>query len=420
MSGPARRGLMLTPDEGHLDRRIAQEAATLASRGWSVDIFPVVDPGLRYQGLLGDGVRLLSSPHAHAAVGSMRRVLRASRRQVGRIAPWADRAVEALRYRRWDRARQLSTGSRDHLLSLGRYDLVFAHDVPVFPLGVELAERWGSPLICDLHEIFPEQDEHFTTATARRYWRSVERIGITAADAIMCVNAAVAEYVRAAYRPSVPVAILHNTVPFMTRESLVGRSIGDYYAIPPGSRVMVFAGSLRPYANLETVIPGFGRADLAGWVLALLGDGPLKDELLRQVERLGIGHRVFLGARADERDLASAIASADVGLLPYQAVGINHRIATPNKLFEYLQARVPIATSRLPMIERIMEMTGTGGYVDYSSTEAAAEGLRAFVGWTLPGIAPDALDAAAERFAWEREEGVLLSLVEAVTPRPAR
>ena len=420
MSEAPGRALMLTPDEGYLDRRIAQEGSTLAGRGWRVDIFPVVDPGLRYAGPLVDGVRLLASPHPPRVVGSVRRALRARRRQLGRIAPWADRAVEALRYRRWDRARQLAAGTQDHLLSLGPYDLVFAHDVPVFPLGVELAKRWQSPLICDLHEIFPEQDEHFTTETARRYWRSVERGGLVEADGIICVNAAVADYVHPTYRPTVPLIVLHNTMPFLAREALIGRSIRDFYPIPPGSRVMVFAGSLRPYANLETVIAGFGRADLEGWVLAILGDGPLKDSLLREVGRLGLRDRIFLGARADERDLVPVIASADVGLLPYQAVGINHAIATPNKLFEYLQARVPIATSRLPMIERIVEATGTGGYVDYSSADATAVGLRTFVQETLPRITFEALDAAAERFAWEREEGALVTLVEAVTRRPAR
>jgi len=419
-SAASGRALMLTPDEGHLDRRIAHEATTLARRGWSVDIFPVVDPGIRYQGALPEGARLLSSPHPPARVGAVRRTLRAARRQVGSVAPWADRAVEAMRYRRWDRAGQLAASSREHLLSLGPYGVVFAHDVPVFPLAIELAKRWGSPLICDLHEIFPEQDEHFTTATARRYWRSVERIGMHDADGIICVNEAVADYIRATYAPSVPITVLHNAMPFLPREALIGRSIGDYYSIPAGSRVMIFAGSLRPHANLETVIAGFGRANLAGWVLALLGDGSLTDRLRGQVERLGIGDRVFLGARADERDLVPAIASADVGLLPYRAVGINHQIATPNKLFEYLQARVPIATSRLPMIERIIQLTGTGGYVDYSGADAAAAGLQDFVRQTLPAITPQALDAAAERFAWERQEGDLVTLVEAVTRRSAR
>ncbi len=127
--------------------------------------------------------------------------------------------------------------------------------------------------------------------------------------------------------------------------------------------------------------------------------------------------RVFLGRRAPEHELAQVISSADMGVLPYQAVGINHQIATPNKLFEYIQARLPIATSRLPMIERIIDSTQVGGYVDFSTTESTAADLRRFVDETLPGIGSDALEAAALRFSWEREEPSLFEVVGSATRR---
>lgn len=409
------RALMLTPDEGHLDRRIAQEAGSLAANGWAVDIFPAVDASLSYGGLLADGVSLLASPHPPSPVGRRRTLLRSARRTVATALPSLDRRVEALRYRRWNRAEQIDAANRDHLLALGRYSLVVAHDVPVFPLSAALATTWRAPLICDLHEIFPEQDEHFTSDAARQYWRRVEAVGMAASAGIMCVNDAVADYVRSRYAPSAPVAVVHNSVPFVQREALGSPALRDLYPIPADRRVMVFAGSMRPYANLETVIAGFGRAGLEGWSLALLGDGPLKARLASLTTRLGLDGRVFLGARAAERDLVSVISSADFGLLPYEAIGINHEIATPNKLFEYIQARVPIASSRLPMIERIVGGAGIGGFVDYSSPDATAHDLARFVGETLPGVTPEDLDAAAHRFSWEREEQAVLELVEAVT-----
>src|SRR5574338_148231 len=414
---PMQRALMLTPDEGHLDRRIAQEPGSLAANGWSVDIYPAVDPALRYGGLLADGVSLLASPHTPRPMSGRRLLLRSARRGIGAAIPALDRAVEGFRYRRWNRAEQIDQANREHLLALGRYQLVVAHDVPVFPLAVALATAWDAWLICDLHEIFPEQDEHFTSQPARDYWRRVEAVGMRACDGIMCVNDAVAEYVRARYAPSVPIAVVHNSVPFVERHQLSGPTLRDLYPIPESRRTMVFAGSMRPYANLETVIAGFGRAGLDGWALALLGDGPLKGRLASLIDRLRLDGRVFLGARAAERDLISVIASADCGVLPYEAVGINHQIATPNKLFEYIQARVPIATSRLPMIERIVGGAGIGGFVDYSSPDATARDLVRFVDETLPGVTPAELDAAAERFSWEREEGSVLELVAAATRR---
>ena len=117
-------------------------------------------------------------------------------------------------------------------------------------------------------------------------------------------------------------------------------------------------------------------------------------------------------------------ASADVGLLPYQEIGFNYRIATPNKLFEYIQARLPIATSRLPEIERIVTPLGTAGFVDFSSADAMARSLEAFLRDYLPAITPDLLEAAAVAVSWEREEAGLLDLVEraveASTRRPGQ
>jgi glycosyltransferase involved in cell wall biosynthesis len=110
-------------------------------------------------------------------------------------------------------------------------------------------------------------------------------------------------------------------------------------------------------------------------------------------------------------------SSADIGLLPYQAVGINHEIATPNKLFEYIQARLPLATSRLPMIEKIVSGSNIGGFVDYTSERSTADGLRDFIATTLPGIQPDALEAAARRWSWEREETALFEVVDAAMAR---
>lgn len=412
MSGTL-RALMLTPDEGFLDRRIVQEASSLASRGWEVDIYPAVDPGLTYAAPLRAGVRLLTSPAPARAAGPPKRMLRALRRQLRSRLGYLDRAIEAARYRRTDRAAAIAATNEEHLLGQRSYSLVFAHDVPVFPLGIRLSEAWSAPLICDLHEIFPEQDEHFTTATARRYWRSVEAQGIARASGIICVNAAVAAYVTDRYVPAARVVTIHNSMPYVAPAALAGGDIRRHYPIAEDQRVMLFAGSLRPYANLETVIAGFGHAGLDGWALAILGTGPLHAALARLVRRVRLEGRVFLGGRAAESELVSVAASADAAVLPYQAVGINHQIATPNKLFEYMQARLPIATSRLPMIERIVSGSGIAGFVDFSSTDATAAGLNDFVSATLPTIGEEALEAAAQRWSWEREEDALFEVVAA-------
>jgi starch synthase len=410
------RALMLTPDEGHLDRRIAQEANSLAEHGWSVDIYPAVDPGLRYDDELSVGVRLGASPRPPSVVTRRKAMLRRVKRMLVRYLPRAGRFVEAMQYRVRDIAGEIEDANVIDLLAKPPYDLIFAHDIPVLPLAVRLKTEWSCPVICDLHEVFAEQTAWILSATGRRYWRSIESRYLARVDGIMCVNAAVADYVRRSCAPTAEIVVIHNSVPFVPRSTLrAGRpdqSLHAYYPIPEQARIMLWAGTLRDQANLDVLIGGFARAQLDGWVLAFLGDGPLLESLSELVARERLGERVFLGRRAPQRDLVMVASSADVGLLAYQTESFNLMVATPNKLFEYVQARLPIATSGLPMVEQLIGPIGNGRLVDFATLESTAEGLRRFVSADLDGISDETLETAAKVLSWASDEAVLLRLVE--------
>jgi glycosyltransferase involved in cell wall biosynthesis len=405
---------MLTPDEGYLDRRIVQEAASLAQAGHTVHIHAAVDTALRYEGVIPAGVefRRIASPVRRDS--RLRRPLRAMKRVVQRLQPAAAALIEASQYRLRDMAAEITKANEGELLSGLRYDLVFAHDIPVLPLALELKRSWHSRVICDLHELFAEQTAWISSGTGRRYWQSIEA-RLREVDGILAVNQGVAEYVRERYGPDAPMGVVHNSLPYADLRAVRrGPSLSTFYPIPPGMRTMVWAGTLRAQTNLGTLIRGFGKAQLSGWSLAIVGDGPLRDDLVRLVSAEGLTERIFLGKRAAQDDLVPLAASAHVGLLPYQEESANLRIATPNKLFEYMQARVPIATSDLPEIARIVRQTGTARIVDFSTPDSTAAGLRTFVERELGGISSERLEEAAHQFSWERDELRLSEVVRDV------
>src|SRR5262249_24065504 len=155
------------------------------------------------------------------------------------------------------------------------------------------------------------------------------------ADGLICVNQGVGDYMRSRYAPSIPLAVILNSVPYVARTRLAGRALRDLYPIPAGLRTILFAGSLRASANLAVTIRGFGLAKLDGWALAILGEGRLASDLAGLVRRLGLEGRVFLGKRVPQDELIAVASGADLGLIPYLGRGLNHQVATPNKLFEY-------------------------------------------------------------------------------------
>ena len=119
---------MLTPDEGYLDRRIAQEAASLAAIGWTVDIHATVDPALGFGGDLPAGVQLLRPPRSGTAPATRRRLLRRAKRLVVRLLPAIGDLVETAQYRRRTRELDLVETGFSDLSARSRYDVVFAHE----------------------------------------------------------------------------------------------------------------------------------------------------------------------------------------------------------------------------------------------------------------------------------------------------
>ncbi len=414
MTLPRRRALMLTPDEGFLDRRIAQEAASLAATGWAVDIYSAVDPDLRWEETLPDRVRLIRATSRPRRTPPGFSILRGAKRRAERLIPAIGRAIESAQYGVRDVAGEITSAQRGPLINAGPYALVVAHDIPVLPLATELRTAWDATLICDVHEVFPEQTLWIKSEAGRSYWRAIERRGFPLCDALMAVNDGVAAYVRER-APDRPVVTVQNTVPFVSREHLSPIDVRGLYDIPADRNVMVWAGSLRPETNLTTVIRGFLSAGLEGWVLAILGDGPLRRELEDFVARANARDTVFVGRRVAQGDLIRVLASAQIGVLSYQAESLNLEVATPNKLYEYIEARLPIATSPLPQVARIITEHGNGQLIDFSTAESAALGLRQFAsGYST--ISADALEAAATELSWERDADRMLSLVRELSP----
>jgi len=409
------RVLMLTPDFPYLDRRIAQEAGTLARQGHEVEIAPVfgdllVDPMELFPGVTIRARPAGLVPRRSAPYRAARWFYRTMRDRLRwhRIASATYRLGANVQSLFGEVSVTLANANLEPLLQGARHDVVFAHDIPVLPLAVKLKEAWGATLVCDLHEIYPEQDEVGMSHRTKEFWRRIEAEFLPVADGILCVNPAVETYVRARYPIRGPLGVVYNSVPFYTPRSGPSWELHDLYGIEHGRQILVYAGTLRRNASLEVLVSGFVKAAVPDWVLVLLGTGELESELRERVTRHSASDRVFLGKRVAPSELVRVLSSARAGVLPYEALGFNHEIATPNKLFEYIEARLPIATSRLPQVKKIVEKLGNAAFVEFTSVDAAAAGIASFLLDRVNTIGPRELESAAREVCWERDETTVL------------
>jgi glycosyltransferase involved in cell wall biosynthesis len=109
--------------------------------------------------------------------------------------------------------------------------------------------------------------------------------------------------------------------------------------VPVEGPYAVTMGRLVPNKNFGMLIEAFARAGIAGSLL-ILGDGPERDALTRQVEMLGLGGRVVMpGFSANP---FPTLARAAFYVSPSNAEGF------PNSLLEAMSVGLPVIATNCP------------------------------------------------------------------------
>ena len=123
----------------------------------------------------------------------------------------------------------------------------------------------------------------------------------------------------------------------------------------------------------------------------------------------GVADRVHFRPSLPLERLLAGTAEADVGRLLLEDTCENHRLALPNKLFEYFAAGVPVVASDLPEMGRVVREHAAGETATPGDPGDVARAIHAVL--ADPGFRDRARDAG-RALAWDHERARLLSLFE--------
>jgi glycogen(starch) synthase len=98
--------------------------------------------------------------------------------------------------------------------------------------------------------------------------------------------------------------------------------------------------------------------------LVILGDGPAQEDLQRYAHELRVDARVHWMGSVPYDALHAYTCGADIGLCLIEPLSMSYEYALPNKLFEYIMARVPVLATDLPALRRVYERYSYGMLVD--------------------------------------------------------
>lgn len=370
------RVLVLSAHRGMLDRRIVAQLNELSATGRQVT-FVTTPVDLIGSGLL-EAVRVVGlesvteGSRGHLNPGLLKRAYRAlplGIRLLRRDVTYFLKPTQA-------------PPDTAHLLSLAESldaDVIHCHDLETLPAAAivkaAIAKRTGKTpkLIYDTHELFPFQEP---SGLFQRYWLAQERKLIHEADAIVAVNASVADELARLHKISAPVVLYNSFGVTFPKDATARQDAIRRLGVPPESTlpVVLFQGGLTWPRNLKNLVLAFESLKTTA-NLSILGGGPAEKGIRQLIAARKLSN-VSIASWVPPDELLGIVRCVDMGIIPYRGDRcLNDRFCTPNKLFEFMEAGIPICASDLPELRRIVRECALGDVYDMSAPKAIAHAV---------------------------------------------
>lgn len=404
---------IVLPSTGAFDSRTYRLARDVAARGHDVTVLAraaagatapfaaeiAALPGVTYVPLPVDRLTLVPRP------------LRALARRLGRAA---GRLLPASLTRTAGVALDVAAQGRAANGLAQPADIWHAMGLLALPVALDLRHRYGGRVVYDSREIYLEARN---LATLPRRLRVVvgawERNRAVSADALLTVNEACRRMLRRRFGRDLAVA--YNCPDIPDRPTPRGRRFHERLDVSPDTRIVLYHGGLSPGRGIEQLIEAIDLVPNA--ILVVMGYGEL-EAFLRACLAERPSAPVRLLPAVPPADLLGWVASADVAAMPIQPTTRNHRISTPNKLFEAMTVGTPVLASDMPGMRPIVRAAGCGGLVDPRDPRAIAAGLVELLDASPErrvAMGAGGMAAIREHYGWARQVEVILSVYAGLT-----
>jgi glycosyltransferase involved in cell wall biosynthesis len=327
----------------------------------------------------------------------------------GRVLNWVSYAVSAFARGIRIRPVHLVYGSSPHLLAPVA-GLLIARLRRV-PFILEVRDLWPQVLV-DMGTLRPESATcRALEWLAQQLYRRAERIVVLAAGTRDRLVAAQVDPAKIVFIPNA--ADASDFVVEATRPELRARYGFD-------GVVAVYAGAHGPANGLGLLLDAADALQhTPDLTIVLVGDGVEKARLVARAQREMIRNVVFMDP-IPKSEMPALLAASDIGIHCLADVALFRDAVSPNKLFDYMAAGVPVVTNTPGEVASFVRESGGGVAVEPTGLAA---GLA-----TLAALTPhdrEQMGRAGQRHVMhtrsrtamaQRLQGLLMSSVERAAP----
>lgn len=222
-------------------------------------------------------------------------------------------------------------------------ELLFSNDLDTLLPNYIISKLQNKKLVYDSHEIFTEVPELMHRPFVKKFWAAIEKRIFPGLNNVIVVSESIAAYYQKKY--GVQCYIIRN----LPETTII--KTGAFPFKHTSEKVIIYQGALNIGRGVELMIDCMQY--LENYLLAIIGDGDIANDLKKRVLDKNLEHRVFFPGKVTPEKLKDLTPLAIVGLSLEADLGLNYRYALPNKLFDYIHAEIPVIVSDLPEMKNI-------------------------------------------------------------------
>jgi glycosyltransferase involved in cell wall biosynthesis len=231
----------------------------------------------------------------------------------------------------------------------GGIDLIHAHTImPDGFAALLLGDEFNIPVVCTVHgsdiSIYPHESRA-TLLVTKWALRRIKHLIAVSEDLGKKVNLLIGSREVKVIRNGADEELFHANAKSAAR-TLLG--------LPNKAKIVLFIGNLLRVKGPEYLLQAVSQLSSSDFLLYIVGDGMLRDNLRAQAEQLGISARcVFVGTRPHE-EIASWLSAADCLVLSSISEGF------PTIIAEAMMCRVPVVATAVGGIPEVVKHGSTG------------------------------------------------------------
>jgi glycosyltransferase involved in cell wall biosynthesis len=293
------------------------------------------------------------------------------------------------------------------LLLFSRADIYLANDLDTLYANYLASKIRGKVLVYDSHEYFTEVPELIGRNFVRNFWLRIEKRIIPKLKYAYTVCQSLSDEYYKKY--NVKFSVLRN-VPFKLDKTICTNK----KIFPVDKKIIIYQGALNIGRGIESVIKSIKFLENVNFVI--IGDGDIREQLKDLVMSENVSEQVFFTGKIPLEELTEYTVSAHLGISLEENMGLNYFYSLPNKIFDYIQAGIPVLASDFPEMKRIIESYNVGVCTLERDPKKLAEIIKSMLfDESVRDIWKKNTIKAAAELCWENEEKVFKDIIKNIS-----